>query len=111
MLFNSWRTQKPEEAELVLLHADQFFGDSDDNKGILIHTELDELFGDVCDRLFPSELEAVLEYAVKLVLSRNDRRESQFRHIADRFKMFDDFKNNDPEVFSGLASRKPKPSD
>lgn len=46
--------------------------------------------GDVSDRLFQSELESVLEYAVKLVLARGDDRSAEFREIADRFKMFDD---------------------
>ncbi|HEX8340075.1 MAG TPA: hypothetical protein VF624_04125 [Tepidisphaeraceae bacterium] len=87
MLFNDWRGVPPEHTDRVLFHPDQFFAASRDE--LLLLTPVDELLIEVSRRLWQGEVEDVLEYAVKLVLARNDERAPEFREIAERFKMFE----------------------
>lgn len=88
VLFDRWLSIAPEDAERVAFHPDQFFGKSKDEP--LLMTDIDHVLMEVSRRLWQGEVEQVLEYAVKLVLARNDERAAEFREIAERFKMFDE---------------------
>jgi hypothetical protein len=83
VLFQEWAHVAPNAVDRFIFHPDHFFPTGHKTRFLTLPTDV--LLKKVVDRLLPTEVEKVLEYAVQIVVAKHDARLEEFRPIAETF--------------------------